>query len=126
MFSKNNKEATPEEEKTEKLPQRLAMVPLFSRRTIIMAAIGVVVGALLGLLYYILAPSLSSSGANLGEEPQAPSGGFLSSFGPAASGPWQSEVNVEILNPGLTTFQVSALHGQGMEAWVNWLTARLP
>ena len=33
---------------------------------------------------------------------------------------------VEILNPGLTTFQVSALHGQGMEAWVNWLTARLP
>jgi hydrogenase nickel incorporation protein HypB len=30
---------------------------------------------------------------------------------------------VEILNPGLTTFQVSALHGDGMDAWANWLLA---
>ena len=33
---------------------------------------------------------------------------------------------VEILNPGLTTFQVSALHGEGMDAWVNWLVEQLP
>jgi hydrogenase nickel incorporation protein HypB len=32
---------------------------------------------------------------------------------------------VEILNPNLTTFQVSALHGDGMEAWTDWLLARL-
>ena len=32
---------------------------------------------------------------------------------------------VEILNPGVTTFQVSALHGDGMEAWIDWLLARL-
>ena len=32
---------------------------------------------------------------------------------------------VEILNPNLTTFQVSALHGDGMDAWTDWLLARL-
>ena len=32
---------------------------------------------------------------------------------------------VEILNPNLTTFQVSALHGDGMEAWADWLLAKL-
>ena len=32
---------------------------------------------------------------------------------------------VEILNPGLTTFQVSALHGEGMDKWVAWLVAKL-
>ncbi len=33
---------------------------------------------------------------------------------------------VEILNPNLTTFQVSALYGQGMDEWVTWLTEQLP
>ena len=28
---------------------------------------------------------------------------------------------VRVLNPGLTTFQVSALHGDGMDAWTAWL-----
>jgi hydrogenase nickel incorporation protein HypB len=32
---------------------------------------------------------------------------------------------VEILNPNLTTFQVSALHGDGMDAWADWLMAQL-
>lgn len=32
---------------------------------------------------------------------------------------------VEILNPGLTTFQVSALHGQGMDDWAKWLLNKL-
>jgi len=32
---------------------------------------------------------------------------------------------VEILNPNLITFQVSALHGDGMAAWTDWLLARL-
>ena len=33
---------------------------------------------------------------------------------------------VEILNPGLTTFQVSALHGDGMDEWTVWLVEQLP
>jgi hydrogenase nickel incorporation protein HypB len=33
---------------------------------------------------------------------------------------------VDILNPGLTTFQVSALHGDGMDEWVTWLVEQLP
>jgi hydrogenase nickel incorporation protein HypB len=31
---------------------------------------------------------------------------------------------VEILNPGVTTFQTSALHGSGLDEWVAWLVAR--
>jgi hydrogenase nickel incorporation protein HypB len=31
---------------------------------------------------------------------------------------------VEILNPSLMTFQVSALHGDGMDAWIRWLMTR--
>jgi hydrogenase nickel incorporation protein HypB len=32
---------------------------------------------------------------------------------------------VEILNPRLTTFQVSALHGDGMDEWTTWLVEQL-
>lgn len=32
---------------------------------------------------------------------------------------------VEILNPGLTTFQVSALYGEGMDRWTAWLTGTI-
>jgi hydrogenase nickel incorporation protein HypB len=32
---------------------------------------------------------------------------------------------VSILNPNLTTFRVSALHGEGMAAWVTWLKERV-
>lgn len=32
---------------------------------------------------------------------------------------------VEILNPGLTTFQVSALHGDGLDDWAGWLLNRV-
>ncbi|GAB4472681.1 MAG: hydrogenase nickel incorporation protein HypB [Anaerolineae bacterium] len=32
---------------------------------------------------------------------------------------------VEILNPGLTTFPLSAKTGEGMEAWVNWLREKV-
>jgi hydrogenase nickel incorporation protein HypB len=32
---------------------------------------------------------------------------------------------VEILNPGLTTFQVSAKTGDGMSAWANWLVKQV-
>lgn len=98
----DQKEDAPKEEKKSLHKQKLAMVPLFSWRTIIVVGIGVVGGAILGILYYIIAPSLSSSGVNL-EEPQQQSGGLFGSFGPAASGPWQSDVNVEILTPELSS-----------------------
>lgn len=32
---------------------------------------------------------------------------------------------VEILNPGLTTFPVSARTGEGMQAWADWLVERV-
>jgi len=32
---------------------------------------------------------------------------------------------VRVLNPGLVTFQVSALRGDGMEAWTDWLMERV-
>ncbi len=32
---------------------------------------------------------------------------------------------VRVLNPGLTTFQLSALTGEGLEAWTTWLMAQV-
>lgn len=32
---------------------------------------------------------------------------------------------VRVLNPNLTTFEVSGLHGNGMDAWVEWLAAQV-
>jgi hydrogenase nickel incorporation protein HypB len=32
---------------------------------------------------------------------------------------------VEMLNPGLTTFAVSCKTGEGIEAWADWLRARM-
>ena len=32
---------------------------------------------------------------------------------------------VRVLNPNVTIFQVSALHGEGMDAWVDWLAERV-
>ena len=32
---------------------------------------------------------------------------------------------VEVLNPGLITFQVSCRTGEGLEAWLSWLVANI-
>lgn len=32
---------------------------------------------------------------------------------------------VELLNPGLTTFEVSCQTGEGIQAWADWLSARI-
>jgi hydrogenase nickel incorporation protein HypB len=32
---------------------------------------------------------------------------------------------VEMLNPGLTTFEVSCKTGEGLQAWVDWLAGRV-
>ena len=32
---------------------------------------------------------------------------------------------VEILNPGLTTFQLSCQTGEGVDAWVNWVKQQI-
>jgi hydrogenase nickel incorporation protein HypB len=33
---------------------------------------------------------------------------------------------VEMLNPGLSTFAVSCKTGEGMDGWIEWITARTP
>jgi len=32
---------------------------------------------------------------------------------------------VEVLNPGVTTFPISAKTGEGMDAWVDWLVKKV-
>jgi len=78
------------------------MVPLFSWRTIIAVAIGFIVGAGLGLVFWIISPSLTSSSG------QAEPDGFQQTMG-RNSGSWQSEVTIQVVNPGSEVMSLNAM-----------------
>ncbi len=76
--------------KRESIPK---MVPFLSRRSVVVLAIGLIVGIFGGLLYYFISPSLNSAG------PVAPQDTTPAIWG-SYKGPYESTVQVQIVNPG--------------------------
>jgi hypothetical protein len=112
MEERNTQEAT---NKGKKGPNAVvSMTPIFSRRSILVICIGLIVGLGLGLGYWAFSPS-----SVITEEvkPVDSSGGFLQSIGigpPPPTEPWKSEVRVQVVNPGSTFIQMGQLANIGI------------
>ena len=87
-----------------------AMVPFFSRRSVVILIIGLVVGILLALGYWLISPAFSGSSTE--EQTQSESPGFLGMLGIEA-GPYQSTVDIQVVNPGTNLLSLSYLQQVG-------------
>lgn len=107
MVSENNEyEATSGIERKERKPLE-RMVPLLSKRSIIILVIGFVIGAVLGLGYWFISPSFATS-ATEGE-----TGGLAATLGQPTSGPYECRVNIQIVNPSSSYMSMRELQNQG-------------
>lgn len=79
------------------------MLPLLSRRSLIGLAIGFVVGALLGLWYWALSPSISEATSDLD---------VSLAIGPS-SGLFESHVKIQIVHPGSSYRALRELQSRG-------------
>ena len=85
-------------------------VPLFSGRSLLILCVGVIVGAGLGLVYWIVSPSLSSSNAPAGSNIQP---NLTQRIGMPSDVPWTSTVNIQVVNPGSDSMALSDLRARG-------------
>ncbi|HEY40929.1 MAG TPA: hypothetical protein G4O18_03615 [Dehalococcoidia bacterium] len=69
------------------------MVPLFSRRSVIVLCIGLAIGIIGGLVYYLISPSLNSAEPTVLEDTTPMMWGDY-------KGPFESTVQIQIVNPG--------------------------
>jgi hypothetical protein len=78
-----------------------SMVPLFSKRSLLIIAVGLIAGLLIALGYWIISPSLSSSGTtstDTGTDSQ--SSGLLGILGIKTGGPYESQLVIQVVSPG--------------------------
>jgi hypothetical protein len=78
-------------------PPRL--VPLFSWKSILILGLGLIAGILVALGYWLVSPSLTSSGAGT-DTNGSQSSGLLGKLGLEPKGPYQSQVMVQVVSPG--------------------------
>jgi len=86
---------------------KIRMVPLFSLRMVIAVVLGLIVGGGLGLGFFVISPKLSSS------DTEVQVGGFGQAFMPAPTGPWVSQVSVQVVNPGSGYMSMGELENRG-------------
>lgn len=71
------------------------MVPLLSRRSVIVLVIGLVIGILGGLLYYLISPSFKTADSIIEEQ-----GDSTPTMLGTYKGPYESTIQIQIVNPG--------------------------
>jgi len=107
MVVENNKhEANSGVERKERKPVA-RMIPLLSRRSIIILVIGFFVGIALGLGYWFISPSFATPAAE--EEP----GGLAALIGQPNGGPYECRVNIQVVNPSSSYMSMRDLQSQG-------------
>ena len=116
MTESNKKRDSSGKSKAEKVTRtddsKLAMVPFFSRRSIIILISGFMVGVLLAFGYWLISPLLMS---NQTPETQANTNGLglLGMLGIEPGEPFSSTVNIQVVNPGSTYMQLGLLQQLG-------------
>ncbi len=116
MFKKYARKTTSAEHdmtpmgKKEIEPKQVDMIPLFSLRSMIILAIGLIIGAGLGLGYWILNPSLSSSDATDSEQGLS---GLSEFIGEPREGPYECVLNIQVVSPGSTYTSMKDLQRRG-------------
>lgn len=91
---------------------RAVMVPIFSLKTIIVIIIGAIIGLAIALGYWIISPSFSASNM-IGDEVDSTGGGLAQILGIVPEGPYQSQISVQIVNPGSDYKSLGALQQIG-------------
>jgi hypothetical protein len=81
------------------------MVPLLSRRSIIVLVIGLVIGIVGGMCYWFIIPSLNSGDFVVQEEETS------TAMWGEYKGPYESTVQIQIVNPGSSYMSLSELRG---------------
>lgn len=91
---------------------KLAMVPLFSWRSILVLSTGLIVGLLLAFAYWLISPLFITQ-----EDPEnqvyADNVEIMNRLGIDTGGPYQSTVNVQIVNPESNYMSAAALQQFG-------------
>jgi hypothetical protein len=88
----------------------IAMVPIFSWRTALVALIGLVLGVTIALVYWILSPSLSSSATSVSTNQGS---GLLGLLGIEPGGPYNSNIRIQVVSPGSEYIPLKNLQQMG-------------
>ncbi|MGD9118732.1 MAG: hypothetical protein PVJ08_08405, partial [Dehalococcoidia bacterium] len=100
-------------DKTEKADDsKLSMVPILSRRSIVILGSGFIIGILLALGYWLISPLLMSAEGTQTQD-EGDNLGLLGLLGVDPGGPYQSRVNIQIVNPGTTYMSLGQLQQFG-------------
>ncbi len=103
---------------------RLAMVPLFNWRSILVVGTGLIVGILIALGYWLMSPSLSSSGTTSSTGGGGGGSGLLGLLGIAPEGPYESKIRIQVVSPGSEYIPLKNL--QQMSEYYNAKALSLP
>jgi hypothetical protein len=92
----------------------VAMVPIFSWRTVLVAAIGLILGVLISLGYWIISPTLGSSSVTTSSTGADSSGsGLVGLLGLEPQGPYDSKVRIQVVSPGSEYIPLKNLQQMG-------------
>ncbi len=92
------------------------MVPILSRRSIVILVVGLVVGLLIAFGYWLVSPAFISTDDETGVGGADSTGtgtGLLGFLGIETGGPYRSTVSIQIVNPGSTYLSLSFLQQLG-------------
>ena len=87
------------------------MVPILSRRSIVILGIGLLVGILFAFGYWIISPAFTSTDTETGMD--STDTGLLGMLGIEPEGPYWSRVSIQIVNPGSEYRSLGALQQIG-------------
>ncbi len=101
----SEKAAQDVEQATSKPPA--GMVPLFSKKSVMRLAIGLIIGAGLGFAYWALSPTISDAMESM------TSGTLSDMVSSEGYGPYASKVNIQLVNPGSSYLTLKELQQKG-------------
>jgi hypothetical protein len=89
------------------------MVPIINLRTLIVVAVGAIVGLALGVVYYIMSPLLSSTDTSSNGDNEG-GGDFLQWLAPQSTEnvSWTTKIYVQLINPGSDYISLTDLNNR--------------
>jgi hypothetical protein len=97
----------------EKKKTIIAMVPIFSWRTVLVVVIGLILGILVSLGYWIVSPSFGSSTTASSSGGGSSGSGLVGLLGIEPQGPYSSQVKVQVVSPGSEYIPLANLQQMG-------------
>jgi hypothetical protein len=86
----------------------VSIKPLFTWRAVSILGLGLIAGILIALAWWLFSPSITGA-SNTGSNNQSQTTGLLGLIGMVPDGPYQSTVNIQVVNPGSDYTPLSTL-----------------